>query len=56
MKGRKEGRKKGKKKERTIIEGGYFYEIYIKKYFVRWNRFVGSSFLCHDANWATWSR
>jgi hypothetical protein len=41
-----EGGGSGDEKERKIIEGGYFYEVYIINCFVGWSGFVDSFFLC----------
>ena len=38
-----------KRKEAKIIEGGYFYEVYINNCFVEWSGFVDSFFLCYGA-------
>ncbi len=40
-------------KERKIIEGGYFYEVYIINCFVGWSGFVDSFFLCYGPKGAS---
>jgi hypothetical protein len=40
-------------KERKMIEGGYFYEVYINNCFVEWSGFVDSFFLCYGAKRAS---
>jgi hypothetical protein len=42
-----------KRKEAKIIEGGYFYEVYINNCFVEWSGFVDSFFLCYGAKRAS---
>jgi hypothetical protein len=39
----------GDEKERKIIEGGYFCEVYFISCFVGWSGFVDSFLLCHGA-------
>jgi hypothetical protein len=43
------GMKRIEKKEKKMIEGGYFYEVYINNCFVGWSGFVDSFFLCYGA-------